>query len=73
MKSFEPSAVLVICNWGGIEIEINETGEAVKYRYFGKNFSKIGRRACQIQYTTAGRAFFRIRNQRYYLDEFTRI
>ena len=69
MKSFTPFAALAICNWGGIEIEINETGEAVKYRYF----DKIGRRACQIQYTTAGRAFFRARNRRYYLDEFMRI
>ena len=69
MKSFEPSAALTISNLGGIEIEINETGEAVKYRYFGK----IGQRACMIQYTTAGRAYFRIRNRRYYLDEFTRI
>lgn len=69
MKSFRPCAAFTISNLGGIEIEINETGEAVKYRYFGK----IGQRACQIQYTTAGRAFFRIRNQRYYLDKFTRI
>lgn len=69
MKSFKPSAALVISNWGGIEIEINETGEAVKYRYFGK----IGQRTCQIQYTTTGRAFFRTKYRRYYLDEFTRI
>ena len=69
MKTFEPIAARAMSNLGGIEIEINETGEAVRYRYFGK----IGRRACQIQYTTTGRAFFRIRNQRYYLDEFTRI
>ena len=69
MKSFEPHAALTLCNLGGIEIEINETCEVVKYRYFGK----IGQRACMIQYTTAGRAFFRIRNQRYYLDEFMKI
>ena len=69
MKSFKPSAALAVCNLGGIEIEINETGEAVKYRYFGK----IGRRYCTIQHTTTGRAFFRIRNQRYYLDELTSI
>ena len=69
MATFKPSAALAICNYGGIEIEINETGDAVKYRYFGK----IGQRACMIQYTTAGRAFFRIRNQRYYLDEFMKI
>lgn len=69
MKSFRPIAACALCNWGGIEIEINETGEAVKYRYF----DKIGRRACQIQYTATGRAFFRARNRRYYLDEFMRI
>ena len=69
MKSFTPNAALAICNYGGIEIELNNTGESVKYRYFGK----IGQRPCMIQYTTAGRAFFRIRNQRYYLDEFMRI
>ena len=69
MKTFKPHAALAISNWGGIEIEINETGEAVRYRYFGK----IGQRACMIQYTTAGRAFFRAKNRRYYLDEFMRI
>ena len=69
MKSFRPIAARALSNLGGIEIEINETGEAVKYRYF----DKIGRRACQIQYTTTGRAFFRARNRRYYLDEFMRI
>ena len=69
MATFTPSAALTICNYGGIEIEINETGEAVKYRYFGK----IGRRACKIQYTTSGRAYFIANKRRYYLDEFTRI
>ena len=69
MKSFTPNAAFTLSNMGGIEIELNNTGEAVKYRYYGK----IGRRACMIQYTTTGRAFFRARNQRYYLDKFTRI
>ena len=66
MATFKPSAALTICNCGGIEIEIIETGEAVKYRYFGK----IGKRACKIQYTTAGRAYFRACKRRFYLDEF---
>ena len=70
MKSFKPNAALAICNWGGIEIELNHTGESVRYRLFDNAPS---RRACQIQYTTAGRAFFRARNRRYYLDEFMRI
>ena len=69
MKTFTPHAAFTLSNMGGIEIEINETGEAVKYRYYGK----IGRRTCMIQYTTTGRAFFRTKFGRYYLDEFTRI
>lgn len=68
MKSFKPSAVLAICNWGGIEIEINNTGEFVRYKYFGK----IGRRPCQIHYTNTGRAYFMAIKRRFYLDEFMR-
>ena len=70
MKPFTPNAAFTLSNMGGIEIELNNTGEAVRYRLYDNAPS---RRACQIQYTTAGRAFFRIRNRRYYLDEFTRI
>lgn len=70
MKPFAPNAALAICNWGGIEIELNNTGESVRYKFFDNTPSQ---RACKIQYTTTGRAFFRIRNKRYYLDEFTRI
>ena len=67
MKTFTPIAALAICNWGGIEIELNNAGESVRYRYFD---NKPSRRDCKIQYTTTGRAFFRVRNKRYYLDEF---
>ena len=70
MKSFTPHAALALCNWGGIEIELNHTGESVRYKLF---VIVPSRRACQIQYTTAGRAFFRAMNRRYYLDEFMRI
>ena len=71
MKPFAPVAALAFCNWGGIEIEINETGEAVRYRFTNDN--KPSRRTCKIQYTTAGRAYFRANKRRYYLDEFMSI
>ena len=71
MEPFTPSAALAFCNWGGIEIEINETGEAVRYRFTNDN--KPSRRACKIQYTTAGRAYFIANKRRYYIDEFMSI
>lgn len=68
-NTFEPHAYLTVCNWGGIAIQINETGEAVRYKYLDNKPS----RWCRIYYTAAGRAFFRARKRRYYLDEFMRI
>ena len=68
-KEFKPHGCLSICNWGGIEIEINCTNESVRYRYFGK----IGRKPCKINYTSNGRAYFRAHKRRYYLDEFMKM
>ena len=70
MKPFTPNAAFTLSNMGGIEIELNNTGEAVRYRLYDNAPS---RRACQIQYTATGRAFFRTRSGRYYLDKFTKI
>lgn len=68
-KEFKPHGCLSICNWGGIEIEINCTNESVRYRYFGE----IGRKPCKINYTSNGRAYFRAHKRRYYLDEFMKM
>ena len=68
-KDFKPHGYLCICNWGGIEIEINDINESVRYRYFGE----IGRKPCKISYTNKGRAYFRVHGRRYYLDEFMRV
>ena len=68
-KDFKPHGYLTLNNWGGIEIEINDTNESVRYRYFGN----IGRKPCKISYTNKGRAYFRVYGRRYYLDEFMRV
>ena len=43
-KDFKPHGYLSISNLGGIEIEINDTNESVRYRYFGN----VGRKPCKI-------------------------
>ena len=59
---------LTLSNLGGIEIMINPTGESIIYKWYGK----ISRRWQEIKYSTSGRAFFRVYNRRYYLDQFMR-
>ena len=68
-KDFKPHGYLALNNWGGIEIEINDTNESVRYRYFGN----VGLKSCKISYTNKGRAYFRAYGRRYYLDEFMRV
>ena len=68
-KDFKPHGYLTLTNWGGIEIEINDTNESVRYRYFGN----VGRKPCKICYTNNGRAYIRVYGRRYYLDEFMRV
>ena len=55
-KDFKPHGCLALNNWGGIEIEINDINESVRYRYFGN----VGRKPCKISYTNKGRAYFRV-------------
>lgn len=68
-KDFKPHGFLALNNLGGIEIEINDTNESVRYRYFGN----VGQKPCKISYTNKGRAYFRAHKRRYYLDEFMRV
>lgn len=64
-QDFNPCAYKAISNCGGIAIEVNNTGDAVRYQLSGGEPS----RWCKISYTNY-RAFFRIHGTRYYLDEF---
>jgi hypothetical protein len=67
-KNFKPQACMTLSNLGGISIEINNTGEAVRYQWYDKKPS----RWCEIKYNIKGEPFFRIRNTRYYLNKFMR-
>lgn len=67
-EDFKPCAYLTVCNWGGIEIMINDSVDAVIYSWFGK----IARRWQPIKRSAKGRDYFTINNKRYYLDEFMR-
>lgn len=63
---FKPCGYLAICNSGGVEVMINDSGDAVIYSWFGK----IARRWQPIRQSAKGRDYFTIYNRRYYLDEF---
>ena len=64
--NFVTEGVMSINNAGGIEVMLNE--DMIIYRYCGK----LARRWQKIKYTASGRTFFRIKGQRYYLDQFMR-
>lgn len=67
-EDFKPCGYLTICNLGGIEVMINNSGDAVIYSWFGK----VARRWQPIKQSAKGRDYFTINNKRYYLDEFMR-
>lgn len=69
MEQITPQAYLTLSNMGGMAIEINNTGESVRYQWY----DKVAQRSCRIDYTSSGRAFFRARGRRWYLDEFLKI
>lgn len=60
--------VLSICNYGGMEIMLDEMKERVLVRMFGK----IEPRWKKLYCTMRGRTYFKYGNVRYYLDEFMR-
>ena len=69
-EEFKPVGYYCISNWGGIEIEINNYGDAVRYRWsYGNPNEKVSRWQ-QIKYSKSGRTYFVSKRRRYYLDEF---
>ena len=70
--NFNPCGGLAISNCGGIEVEINNCGDAVRYRWsYGNPNEKVSRWQ-EIKYSAKGRAYFVCKRRRYYLDEFMR-
>lgn len=72
MKDFKPCGSLTISNCGGIEVEINNCGDIIRYRWsYGNPKEKVSRWQ-EIKYSAKGRAYFVSKRRRYYLDEFMR-
>ena len=63
---FKPQASKALSNLGGIEIMVNESGDAVTYSYYGKPTGRWQ----EIKYNSEGRAYFTVGNSRHYFDEF---
>lgn len=72
MKDFKPCGALAVSNWGGIEVEINNSCDGIRYRWsYGNPKEKVSRWQ-EIKYSASGRAYFVSKRRRYYLDEFMR-
>lgn len=68
-KVFTPHAYLTTSNYGGIQIELDKTGEELRYKYYDDEPKNA-----EIEYDNKG-AYFVMENKRtkYYLSEFLRI
>lgn len=69
LKEFQAQAALCLSNGGGIAVELNNTGEAIRYQWYDRKPS----RWCKIYYSQKGEPYFRARGRRFYLNEFLRI
>ena len=69
-KTFKPQAVLCIFNHGGIAIQVNDKNDSVRYQWFDNKPSKKWQ---IIKYNKHGLPFIRVKNVRYYLDQFMRV
>lgn len=69
-KTFKPQAVLCICNHGGITIQVNDKNDCIRYQWFNNKPSK---RWQTIKYNKHGLPYIRVRNVRYYLDQFIKV
>lgn len=66
VEDFKPCGGMALSNWGGIEIMLNDTNDAVIYSWYGK----IAKRWQKIKFTKAGDAFLAVNGQRFYFKDF---
>ena len=69
-KKFIAHAVLCICNHGGIAIQMNDKNDSVRYQWFDNKPSKKWQ---LIKYNKIGLPYIRVKNIRYYLNQFMRV
>ena len=65
----KPQAYCTLSNHGGMQIEISENLEAVRYKYYD---NKVSRRV-KLQFKANGDIFFRAMNRVWYLRDFMRL
>lgn len=63
---FKPCGYLAVSNMGGIEIEINDAGDAVRFRMYNGNVSHWQ----EIKFDKHGDTYFMAYSNRYYLNQF---
>ena len=68
-KKFKPQGYLALSNSGGIEIEISDTGEAVRFRMYNGNVSQWQ----EIKFDLNGEMYFHAYSNRYYLNQFAKL
>jgi hypothetical protein len=66
---FKPQAGYCLSNLGGIQIEVNDCGDMVRYQWYDL---KPSMRWLPIRYNMKGDPFFVARGQRWYLSNFMR-
>ena len=69
MSEFKTHAVLGLTNLGGVAIELNADGTAVRYKWYDNKPSPW----VKIYYRADGAAYFKISGRRYFLSEFLRV
>lgn len=70
MTDFKVHAVHTICNLGGIGLMLSDDGSSVRYQWFDNKPTTCWQ---PIKYSKSGRPYVRVKNRRYYLDEFIRV
>ena len=65
-KKFEPQGYLTLSNSGGIEIEVNNAGDAVRFRMYNGNVSEWQ----ELKFDENGEMYFFVYSDRYYLNQF---
>lgn len=69
-KKFVAHAVLCLTNHGGIAIQVNDKNDCIRYKWFDNKPSKKWQ---YIKYNKHGLPYIRVRNVRYYLDQFMKV
>lgn len=67
-QEFNPHGGMAICNNGGIEIELEPSGEKARFRLFGDTVTRWS----LIRYNSKGEAYCNTRIGRVYLHDFLR-